>query len=119
MLKAAGEYRHIVSLVDDFEDARHYFLVLELATGGEVFERVANSGPFSEAAAAKVVCQTLLALEHLHDRHVVHRDLKPENLLYVSAAPDADVKLADFGLAVFCGPPEHPEFVTGEAGTLS
>ena len=119
VLRSAGVHRHIVSLVANFEDENAFFLVLELVVGGEVFERIASSGPFSEAAAAACMVSILAALEHLHTRHIVHRDLKPENLLYVSDAPNADVKLADFGLAAFCGGPDHPPTVAGEAGTLA
>jgi serine/threonine protein kinase len=47
-----------------------------------------------------VVIYTLCdALEYLHEKDIVHRDLKPENILLESTAPDAKIKIADFGLA--------------------
>jgi serine/threonine protein kinase len=67
--------------------------VLELAAGGEVFDRIVSRGPLSEASAALVVRQVSLALEHLRSRRVVHRDIKPENLLYVSQHEDAGIKV--------------------------
>lgn len=119
LLEAVGIHRHVVSLVDHFETKLASHIVLELANGGEVFERIANNGPFTEAAAATVVRQVAAALQHVHAHFVVHSDIKPENLLYVSEAADADVKLADFGLGAFCGGPSHPKTVSGERGSLS
>ena len=92
LLDAAGVNQHIIALVEHFETSNFMVLVLELVSGGEVFERIATQGRLSEALAGSVVCQVAKALVHLHDRHIVHRDLKPENLLYVNSSPDADVK---------------------------
>ena len=117
VLRALKAHRHVVSLTDHFETSVMSALVLELATGGEVFARLAHKGPFSEASAAKVVAQVASALEFLHGSYVVHSDIKPDNLLYVSSAPDADVKLADFGLSEFCGGP-HRKYVLGLQGSL-
>ncbi len=118
MLRAIGVHRHVVSLIDEFEMPTALCLVLELAHGGEVFERIAEHGAFGEAAAAAIVRQVALALEHVHACHVVHSDIKPENVLYVSDRLDSEVKLADFGLAAFCGGP-HTASVTGQRGSLS
>jgi len=105
VLYALGEHPHIVVLLDEFETVLDWALVLELVTGGEVFERVAYQGAFSEADGAAVVRQVARALQHLHSKSVVHRDLKPENLLLTSTE---EVKVADFGLAAFYGPQNPP-----------
>lgn len=107
ILEELGRHRHIVSLVDRFELDKEWAFVLELAGGGEVFERICEKGAYSEADAAVVVRHVALALAYMHSIGVVHRDLKPENLLYTSGD---DVKVADFGLAAMCGgghPPLH------------
>ena len=91
--------------------------MIELATGGEVFDRICERGAFSEADAARVVHQVACALGHLHARKICHRDLKPENLLLATADADAPVKLADFGLAAFHDPP-HVRMLE-EVGTAS
>lgn len=49
--------------------------------------------------AAQVMQEICIAVKHLHDMNVAHRDLKPENLLYTSDAPNAILKLTDFGFA--------------------
>ena len=81
MMKRAGKHANLVSLIDVVElpDARA--LVLELATGGEVFERICEKGCYSEKDAALVAKQVALALKHLHGRGIAHRDLKLENIV--------------------------------------
>lgn len=56
--------------------------MLELAAGGELFDYVANTGPFSHQVARSYFSQLLSALECAHHKHIAHRDLKPENLLF-------------------------------------
>ena len=96
---------NIVNLLDAFDTPTSWALVLELVTGGEVFDRVCNQGAFSETDAASVMRQIALALKHLHSLDIVHRDLKPENLLLTASD---DVKVADFGLATFYGKAHPP-----------
>jgi calcium/calmodulin-dependent protein kinase I len=88
----------IVSLLDVFEDDVHIYLILELVTGGELFQKIIESGHFSEEKATKIAKQVLEAINYLHSHDIVHRDLKPENLLCVG--DDASViRVADFGFA--------------------
>ena len=118
ILDRIGLHKHIVGLFDCFEQPSNWVLVLELAEGGEVFDRICDGGPFSEADAASVVRQVVLALQHVHGLGVVHRDLKPENLLLVSQAAEAHVKVADFGLASLLGEPPGGE-KNEVAGTIT
>ena len=60
------------------------YIVLELATGGELFDYVATTGRFSEPMARFYFHQLINGLEYVHNKGVTHRDLKPENLLYDS-----------------------------------
>ena len=80
----------------------------------QVFDRICDNGPFSEHAAADVVRQVALALDHANKRGVCHRDIKPENLLLTDGTDQANVKLCDFGCAAFI-PKDQP--VTGRWGT--
>ena len=73
-------------------------VVLELATGGELFEYVANTGRFSDPVARTYFHQMIEALEYMHSNNVAHRDMKPENLLFDS---EFNLKLADFGFSTF------------------
>lgn len=71
-------------------------VVLELATGGELFDFLAFTGPFEEAIARTYFQQLVAGLAHCHSKGIAHRDLKPENLLLDSSFV---LKLADFGFA--------------------
>ncbi|XP_062411160.1 calcium/calmodulin-dependent protein kinase type IV isoform X2 [Sardina pilchardus] len=114
-----------IKLKEIFETPAEISLVLELVTGGELFDRVVEKGYYSERDAADAVKQVLEAVAYLHENGVVHRDLKPENLLYATSAPDAPLKIADFGLSkivddqvtmkTVCGTPGYcaPEILRG------
>ncbi|XP_039620566.1 calcium/calmodulin-dependent protein kinase type IV [Polypterus senegalus] len=116
---------NIIQLKEIFETPLEITLVLELVTGGELFDRIVERGYYSERDAAHVIKQILEAVAYLHDNGVVHRDLKPENLLYADRSPDAPLKIADFGLSkimdqqmimkTVCGTPGYcaPEILRG------
>jgi len=121
------KHQGCIQLFDVFENEKHVFIVLELASGGELFDRVIDNGTFSERDAAILISQVLEAVAYLHGLGICHRDLKPENVLMKSddsASSDYNVvKLADFGLSTMgtyqnsmhtaCGTPEYvaPEIV--------
>lgn len=93
------KHPHIVKFVDWFESRDKYYIVTELATGGELFDRICEQGKFTEKDASQTIKQVLSAVDYLHSKDVVHRDLKPENLLYLTREPQSDLVLADFGIA--------------------
>ncbi|KAG8738523.1 hypothetical protein FRC11_001354, partial [Ceratobasidium sp. 423] len=97
--KVSSGHRNIVTLHDYFETAHNLYLVFDLCTGGELFDRICAKGNYYEADAAELVRTILLAVQHIHDAGIVHRDLKPENLLFRTKAEDADIMIADFGLS--------------------
>jgi calcium/calmodulin-dependent protein kinase I len=76
-------------------------MVLELLTGGELFDRIVAKGSFSEKEASELMKSITSAVTYLHSIAVVHRDLKPENLIYQSPKPDSPIKITDFGLAKY------------------
>ena len=90
---------NVINLFEIFDEPKKMNLVMELVTGGELFDRIVAKGSYSEKDAAQCLKELCSALKYLHEKKIVHRDLKPENLLYASPADDANLKVADFGLA--------------------
>jgi len=90
---------NIIKVYDWFESRDKFYLAFELATGGELFDRICEKGRFTEKDAAHLVHTILSAVAYLHEHHVVHRDLKPENLLYKTPSLDSDLTICDFGIA--------------------
>lgn len=90
---------NIVQLYEMYEIDNKIYLVMELVTGGELFDEIVGRGTFHEKDAAKVVQKILQAIDYLHLMGIVHRDLKPENLLLSDRTKNPSVKISDFGLS--------------------
>ena len=86
---------HILRIFETIRDDKFIHIVMEFASGGELFGLI-NQGRLREDLARSYFQQLISALEHCHNRQIVHRDLKPENLLLDEAK---QIKVADFGLA--------------------
>jgi len=93
------DHPNIIKILDFFDEEDHYYIVLELAEGGELFDRIIERERYSEKDARDVVMILIDAIKFCHDRDIVHRDLKPENLLLQSKDEDTHIKIADFGFA--------------------
>lgn len=96
-----GGHPNISGLRDMYEDNDHYYLVMDLVSGGEMFDHLIHYGAYSEADAARLMREVASALAFLHGVGVVHADLKPENLLLCSKKRvDGTIKMIDFGCAI-------------------
>lgn len=117
-LRLLQELHHpnIVGFRDWFESRDKFYIVTQLATGGELFDRIVQQGRFTEHDASLVVVQILDAISYLHKKDIVHRDLKPENILYITPEEDLNVVLADFGIAKRLQSPD--EKLTSSAGSF-
>ncbi|KAJ8360672.1 hypothetical protein SKAU_G00171970 [Synaphobranchus kaupii] len=93
------KHDNVVGLEDFYESETHYYLVMQLVSGGELFDRILDRGVYSEKDASKVIRQVLQAVDYLHQNSIVHRDLKPENLLYYSQDENSKIMISDFGLS--------------------
>jgi calcium/calmodulin-dependent protein kinase I len=93
------DHPNIIALRQVFEDKKHVYLVMELVTGGELFDKIVEKGNYTEADAAELTRLIVGAIGYLHEKDIAHRDLKPENLLLKHKGTATDVKIADFGLS--------------------
>merc|ERR1712226_214956 len=87
---------------ETFEDHKNIYLVLELCSGGELFDRIIASGHFKESDCAILMKQILRVIFYLHENGIMHRDLKPENFLFVESNEPIEkstLKIIDFGLS--------------------
>jgi serine/threonine protein kinase len=114
---------NIVHLHEVYKSRRHFFVVTEIMSGGELFDRLCEKQTYSEMDARNVCRVVFGAVAYCHGRRIAHRDVKPENLLLGDAGDDAAIKVADFGFArkvarpnsltTRCGSPQYtaPEII--------
>jgi serine/threonine protein kinase len=90
------KHKHVVGLREVLQSSKHIYIVLELITGGELFDRIVSLKKFDEPTARKFFQQLINGVEYCHAHGIAHRDLKPENLLL---DVDDNLKISDFGLS--------------------
>ncbi|KAK2070411.1 hypothetical protein P8C59_004902 [Phyllachora maydis] len=78
------DHPNIIKLIKFIPAKEYFYIILELAPGGELFHQIVRLTYFSEELSRHVITEVAKALEYLHEeRGVVHRDIKPENILFV------------------------------------
>ncbi|XP_055807726.1 calcium-dependent protein kinase 4 [Solanum dulcamara] len=97
-------HRNIVTIKGAYEDPLYVHIVMEICSGGELFDRIIQRGHYSERKAAELTKIIVGVVEACHSLGVMHRDLKPENFLLVNKDDDFSLKAIDFGLSVFFKP---------------
>ncbi|XP_069041058.1 death-associated protein kinase 2 [Lepisosteus oculatus] len=126
------QHTNIMALKDVFESRAEVVLIVELISGGELFDFIAEKENLSETDAIEFMVQILKAVGFMHSKHFAHFDLKPENIMLLDkAVPHPHIKLIDFGLAQrldeavefksLCGTPQYiaPEVINFEPLTVA
>eukprot|EP01084_Bolivina_argentea_P173123 299864_1 len=91
-------HKNIIKVYDVFDENNTLYIVLEMAFGGELFERIIKEKKLNENIARYIMKQLLSSIMYLHDHKIAHRDLKPENIL-MKENKSWDIKITDFGLS--------------------
>ena len=115
-------HEHIIKLFNHFEDDEHFYLIVEYAPRGHLYEKLKTMSRLPERLVAQYMREIISAVEYLHSTNppIIHRDIKPENILL---DPKERAKLCDFGWSNFfnpntkrmtyCGTPDYlaPEMI--------
>lgn len=90
------KHKHVVNLIEVLQTTKHIYIVLELVTGGELFDKIVQAKRFNEDQARRYFQMLINGIEYCHAQGIAHRDLKPENLLLDA---NDNLKISDFGLS--------------------
>ncbi|XP_066919547.1 uncharacterized protein [Clytia hemisphaerica] len=114
------QHEKVLKLFNVFDLGAEMCLVLELLSGGELFDKISEQEYLTEVEAACYMKQVLQGIDYLHKNNIVHLDIKPENIV-LKEKYGTDIKLVDFGLAQIVKPGDEiremmgtPEFVAPE-----
>jgi len=116
IMKSVSKHPFIVSMLESFQTPSAMFIVMEYASGRDMFFMIHERGTLSLFQTRAYVTQVTLALDHVHSKGFIYRDLKPENLLI---REDGYLRLTDFGFAKALKPGERAYTVCGTPDYLA
>ena len=114
---------NVIKTFDIIENDIKYYIIMEYASGGELYKHITDKQRLPEEEAAFIFCQLICGIEYIHKKGISHRDIKPENILLKN---NKLIAITDFGLSnkitknkllkSCCGSPNYvaPEILTGE-----
>ena len=87
--------QYLVNSYFIFKDKKNYYFVMEYLPGGDVYTLLSKNN-LPKKTIQLIIAETILAVNYLHNIHIIHHDIKPENILIT---PKGHFKLSDFGLS--------------------
>lgn len=117
------KHTNIIRYYDFYEDPHFLYVVMELCSGGEVFQKILELKRFAETDASAIGRQMLSAIAYIHQLSICHRDIKAENFMFAENSISSPLKMIDFGMATkftptqvlteLCGSPHYlsPELI--------
>ncbi|XP_065674988.1 serine/threonine-protein kinase H1-like [Hydra vulgaris] len=110
-------HENIINFIDVIYSKHYGYIVMELATGGDLLEKIQSHGFLKENEARRITKMIISGVCHLHSKGITHRDLKPENILFYTPGENSRIVITDFGFSVvggfdnqlqtFCGTPQY------------
>lgn len=94
--KSCNGHPNIIQLYDAGSDRNYMWMIMELASSGDLFDKIEPDVGVDEEIAHFYFKQLVGAIDFIHKVGVSHRDIKPENILLDKYG---NLKIADFGLA--------------------
>lgn len=93
------DHPNVIKCYEIYEDQRYVHVVMELCSGGDLFDRLISHGQYTEEHTAQMMKKIVSAVSYLHSLNICHRDIKADNFLFETGDDNADIKIIDFGLA--------------------
>jgi len=109
------DHPNIIRLYEIYDVKSQIYVVMELCSGGNLWQRV----PYKEEDAAKIVKKVVSAVTFMHEDGICHRDLKMENILFENDSPNAEIKIIDYGLSKKYSPGEQMTSRVGSYYTMA
>uniref|UniRef100_A0A6V4PRF8 non-specific serine/threonine protein kinase n=1 Tax=Prymnesium polylepis TaxID=72548 RepID=A0A6V4PRF8_9EUKA len=110
VMKLVAGHPYVILLRGYVPEGEDAWLFMELATGGELFDRLIDSGKLSENLTRTYAKSLIDGVQFCHSKGVIHRDIKLENIMLLADNPEA-VKIIDFGLAAVSTRPFEEELL--------
>ncbi|CAB9526676.1 MAP kinase-activated protein kinase 2 (Fragment) [Seminavis robusta] len=110
---------NVIRVYEFFSSDEKFYIVQELAMGGDLFDELAEQGRIAEKEVLTLMRSILGCVQYLAKRNVCHRDLNLENILLDETKNYEKLKVIDFGLAARCEPGEKLFEMVGKPRYIS
>ena len=117
MLCGLRHSTRVARFIDAREDENNYYIIQEWCKGGMLREYVRKHDVYGENTVASIVRGILRGLYHIHDIGIVHRDIKGPNVMFADETADAEIRIIDFGAAMYMERKDETTFSNDLVGT--